>query len=374
MNQILTRSALPALCLFAIAAPTLGASSATPTDSASLPASVAAMSGNEPGWTMSFLATPAIAVSGYAEYPHVVQVRNKDVTNVIVHQPVACGERLRDASFELEGKWLLLRYSAPYEGTWNSSCISTGMFVFRGLPAEDIQIVALPEPLPIAAASAPLNASSMGFLASPAVAVPGYPTYPHVVQVRSGEVTNVIVHQPVACGERLRDAAFEREGDFLLLRYSAPYESTWDSPCISTGMFTLRGLPANDIQLVALPEPVPVEPSKASADVHRLRLGFLATPAIAVSGYATYPDIVQVRNGDTLNVIVHQPVACGERLTDSTFEREGDYLLLRYSTPYSGSSDSACISTGMFVVRGLAPSDEVQVVALPEPSAVVARR
>ena len=374
MNRTLSKLGLPVLCLLAMAPPTLGASSSALTESVSLPTSVVAMPGDEPRWTMSFLATPAIAIPGYAEYPHVVQVRSKDVTNVIVHQPVACGERLRDASFELEGKWLLLRYSAPYEGTWNSPCVSTGMFVFRGLPAGDIQIVALPEPLPISAASAPPDSSSMGFLASPAVAVPGYPTYPHVVQVRSSDVTNVIVHQPVACGERLRDASFEREGDFLLLRYSAPYEGTWDSPCISTGMYTFRGLPAGDIQLVALPEPVRAEALKVAADAHPLRMGFLATPAVAVSGYATYPDIVQVHNGDTLNVIVHQPVACGERLTDASFERESEYLLLRYSTPYSGGLDSPCISTGMFVLRGLASGEEVQVVALPEPAEVLARR
>ena len=43
--------------------------------------------------TMKFLASPAIAVKGYASYPRVVQVRNSDTTNVIVHQPAACGER-----------------------------------------------------------------------------------------------------------------------------------------------------------------------------------------------------------------------------------------------------------------------------------------
>ncbi len=352
MKRILSKSTLPALCLFAIAGPAL----ATPAEA--------------PSSSMNFLASPAIAVTGYASYPHVVHVRNIDTTNVIVHQPVACGERLTDASFELEGKFLLLRYSAPYKGSWNSECVSTGMFIFHGLPSGDIQIVALPEPLAVAtvAAAGDTNDLRMGFLASPAIAVaPGrYASYPHVVQVRTGDVTNVIVHQPVACGERLSDATFELAGDWLLLRYSAPYSGNWESGCISTGMYAFGGLPARDIQVVALPEPVAVAFASAPAEAHELRMGFLASPAIAVSGYASYPDVVQVHNGDTVNVIVHQPCACGERLRDATFELEGNWLLLRFSTPYKGTWNSECVSTGMFVFRGVPPTD-IQVVALPEP-------
>ena len=374
MKQTLCKLSLPVFGMLMIATGACVGSSATPPESATPMATTIPAPTGAPAWTMTFLASPAIAIPGYGEYPHVVYVRSGDTMNVIVHQPVACGERLRDGSFEVESKWLLLRYSAPYEGAWNGPCISTGMFVFHGLPSGDIQVVALPEPLPIAAASAPSEASSMGFLASPAIAVPAYPSYPHVVRVRSGDVTNVIVHQPVACGERLRDASFEREGEFLLLRYSAPYEGAWNSPCVSTGMFTFHGLPSSDIQFVALPDPVPVEAVAINADAHPLRLGFLASPAIAVSGYAVYPDVVAVHNGDTENVIVHQPCACGERLRDASFEREGEFLLLRYSAPYEGAWNSPCVSTGMFVIRGLSPGEEVRVVALPEPLVVVAHR
>jgi len=362
MKRIFSNSTFPTLCLFAIAGTALAAP---------VPARAS---------TMDFLASPAIAVSGYASYPHVVQVHNSDVTNVIVHQPVACGERLTDASYELEGKFLLLRYSAPYKGAWNSECVSTGMFVFHGLPPGDLQVVALPEPTAAVAVAAPAAGEDlqMGFLASPAIALtPGrYASYPHVVQVRTGDVTNVIVHQPVACGERLSDATFELAGDWLLLRYSVPYSGNWESGCISTGMYAFRGLPPRDIQVVALPEPVAVAYASAPPAAHDLRMGFLASPAIAVSGYASYPDVVQVHNGETENVIVHQPCACGERLRDATFELEGNWLLLRYSAPYKGTTNSECVSTGMFVFRGVPPT-EIQVVALPEPvpaAAVVAQK
>jgi len=353
MKRLFEKSTLPALCLTAVAVPALAGAADTPNS------------------TMNFLASPAIAASGYASYPHVVQVRNSDVTNVIVHQPAACGERLTDAAYELEGKWLLLRYSAPYKSAWNSECVSTGMFVFHGLPA-DVQVVALPEPAAVApVATAPeKNGLGMGFLATPAIALPRqYASYPHVVQVRNNDVTNVIVHQPVACGERLRDATFELEGGWLLLRYSAPYAGSWDSNCVSTGMYTFHGLPAADIQLVALPEPVPVVALAAPAEEHSLHMGFLATPAIAVPGYPIYPDVIQVHNGDMENVIVHEPCACGERITDARFELEGNWLLVRYSVPYKGSWNSECVSTGMFVFRGVT-SEEIQVVTLPEPSPV----
>ena len=89
MKRIFGNSTLPALCLIAIGGTTLAP-----------PAPAHAT-------TMDFQASPAIAVSGYASYPHVVQVHNNDVTNVIVHQPVACGERLTGASYEIEGKFLL---------------------------------------------------------------------------------------------------------------------------------------------------------------------------------------------------------------------------------------------------------------------------
>ena len=367
MKRIFSKSTLPALCWLAVAAPALAGPHAALFGSEPAAAAVPA---DASASTMNFLASPAVAVNGYGSYPHVVQVRNSDTTNVIVHQPAACGERLRDASFEVEGKWLLVRYAAPYKGDWNSECVSTGMFVFRGLPPGEIQVVALPEPLPLAEAAVPNETSDlrMGFLASPAiVVVPGrYASYPHVVQVQSNDVTNVIVHQPVACGERLRDASFELEGDWLLLRYAAPYEGNWESGCISTGMYTFRGLPGRNIQVVALPEPVPVVASAPAAVGPALRMGFLASPAIPVSGYAAYPDVVQVRNGDTANVIVHQPAACGERLRDAAFELQGNWLLLRYSAPYASKSNSDCVSTGMFVFRGL-PAGKIQVVTLPEP-------
>jgi len=360
MKRIFNKSGLPALCLIAMGIPALAATADTSNS------------------TMNFLASPAIAVNGYASYPHVVQVRNNDTTNVIVHQPAACGERLADAGYELEGKFLLLRYSAPYKGAWNSECVSTGMFVFRGLPPGDIQVVVLPEPSPVAAAPIPdeTSALQMGFLASPAIAVAGYAAYPHVVQVRNSNMANVIVHQPAACGERLRDATFELEGDFLLLRYSAPYGVNWNSGCVSTGMYTFRGLPNRDIQVLALPEPLSMAAALVPNETSALRMGFLASPAIAVAGYAAYPDIVQVRNGDTANVIVHQPAACGERLRDAAFELKDNWLLLRYSAPYSGNWNGECVSTGMFVFHGL-PTGNIQIVALPEPvstATVVARK
>ncbi|HYA65558.1 MAG TPA: hypothetical protein VEE84_02660, partial [Burkholderiaceae bacterium] len=143
MKQTLRKLSLALIGTLAIAAEALAASTAPPAESVTLPATAISVPTGAPAWTMTFLASPAIAVPGYGEYPHVVHVRSGDITNVIVHQPVACGERLRDASFEFEGKWLLLRYSAPYEGAWYSPCISTGMFVFHGLPAGDIQVVAL---------------------------------------------------------------------------------------------------------------------------------------------------------------------------------------------------------------------------------------
>ena len=367
MKHIFSKSTLPALCWLTVAAPALAGPHAAPFGSEP---STAAAPIDASASTMNFLSSPAIAVNGYAFYPHVVQVRNSDTTNVIVHQPAACGERLRDASFEVEGNWLLLRYAAPYKGAWTSDCISTGMFVFRGLPPGAVQVVALPEPVPVGEAAVSNETSSlrMGFLASPAIApVPGrYASYPHVVQVQSSDVTNIIVHQPVACGERLRDASFELEGDWLLLRYAAPYAGNWESECVSTGMYTFRGLPGRNIQVVALPEPVPVVTS-ASVPVGppALRMGFLASPAIPVPGYPAFPDVVQVRNGDTANVIVHQPAACGERLRDAAFELQDNWLLLRYSAPYASNSKNDCVSTGMFVFRGL-PAGNIQVVAQPE--------
>ena len=350
MKRKFRKSMLPTLCLLAIASRAFAEPAA-------------------PDSTMSFIASPAVAVNGYPSYPHIVQVRNSDVTNVILHQPAACGERLADASYKLEGKFLLLRYSAPYKGLSNRECVSTGMFVFHGLPPGDIQVIALPDALPVAPAAA-LNETSnlqMGFLAAPAIAVTGYAAYPDVVRVRNGDTANVIVHQPTACGERLRDATFELEGDFLLLRYSAPYGVDGNSGCVSTSMYTFRGLPARDIQVVALPEPVPVAAASAvPSETSALRMGFLASPAIAVPGYAAYPDVLQVRNGDTANVIVHQPAACGERLRDATFELEDNWLLLRYSAPYKGDWNSECVSTGMFVFHGL-PTGNIQIVAVPEP-------
>jgi hypothetical protein len=100
------------------------------------------------GPTMRFQGVPAVAAPAMQAQRSVVQVRRGDAMSVIIREPAACGERPDRASFQLERGRLWVRYRMPGAQPRQGRCVATAMIAFRGLPPDELRVVAMSDSMP----------------------------------------------------------------------------------------------------------------------------------------------------------------------------------------------------------------------------------
>ena len=104
-----------------------------------------------------------------------------------------------------------------------------------------------------AAVSAPSESAqpSMEFKAAPAVAANGRPGS-DVRQYRRADTMTIVLQIPTACGLVPVHPSFKLAHDVLQLHYSVPALETdaGATSCLSTAVFTLKGLPRRPLRIV----------------------------------------------------------------------------------------------------------------------------
>lgn len=326
--------------------------------------------------SMHFLALAATQAPGSIS-SQLMQSRHRDRMVVVVKEPAACGQRLSAPSFAVDEGVLHLGYRRPAASA-QQSCVATGIFTLKGLPQRPLTVAAdavhagfgtLADNRGPSAGEADAQRSQAGprlamkFIGGQAKRVTGT-VQRSVRQMRKGDQMVAVVTQPVACGTRLIEPSVALDEHALALRYGMT-ESAGGAMCAATGVFSVKGLPAGKWVAVAQGHAVSVartsQPSRPESNGPRM--SFIGTPALmqAAGGRGS----VQVRNGDALNLVLHEPAPCGERLQAAAFKLEGRRLSVHYQVPGTQASEAKCIATAMIVFRGL-PAQDIRVVAVSD--------
>lgn len=324
------------------------------------------------GPSMQFLAAPAKQEQG-ALTPTRVQSRLGDRMVVVVKEPAACGQRLTDPHYVLSDGVLRLGFRLPAADAQAQACIATAIFTLKGLPPEPVLVQTEAGAAMVAQARPdPASTLPVKFLAGAARPVDGI-AQSEVRQVRSGDQLIAVVTQPAACGTRLLDPSVRLDESKLALRYRVTEAASQAKSCAATAVFSVKGLPERELTTVAEATrrraSAALEMAAAPAATAGPRMSFVGIPAISQSTAGPQRDVVQARNGDAMNVIVHEPAACGERLQRASFSLEGRQLFVHYQVPVDQASASGCVATAMILFRGL-PSEDIQVVAISDPAPV----
>jgi len=324
------------------------------------------------GPSMQFLAAPARQEQG-ALTPTRAQSRVGDRMVVVVKEPAACGQRLTDPHYVLNDGVLHLGFQVPAADAQAQTCIATAIFTLKGLPPEPVLVQT--EAGAAMTAWAQTDTASplpVKFLAGAARPVNGI-AQAEVRQVRTATQLIAVVTQPAACGTRLSDPSVTLDESKLSLRYRVTEAASQAKSCAATAVFSVKGLPQRELTTVAEAtlrrgSAGPAMATQAAA-APGPKMSFVGVPAISQSTPVPQRDVVQARNGDAMNVIVHEPAACGERLQRASFSLEGRQLFVHYQVPVDQASTSGCVATAMILFRGL-PSDDIQVVAVSDPAPV----
>jgi hypothetical protein len=302
----------------------------------------------QPVPSMNFLSIPSVEQVTPAG-AQLLQFRSADRTVVIFKQPSDCGARLADPTFEVKPGALHIGYSLP-SGTAASSsarCEATGIFTFKNLPQDNLQIVAdiqttAAVPQPELATASP----TMAFLSVPA-SPESSAGPPKVLQFRhQGEIV-VIAKQWAQCGQRPTDPSINLGGGTLHVSYGiAGGESTSaGQECVAGGIFTVKGLPDEAVTVAADTHRVA---ALARAPEPGPSMTFLSVPAIAQPN-TIQPMLLQYRHGREMVAIVTQRSECGQRPADPSFEVTGAIANLGYRVP----AGDTCMATGIFALKDL---------------------
>jgi hypothetical protein len=326
-------------------------------------ASMVATAAAQAGPSMAFTSVPAVPATQSVRHA-VMQSRAGERMVVVVKEPAACGARPTEPRFALDDGVLRVGFRLPAAAA--RTCVATAVFTMKGLPPEPVAVLADAQH----AAAAPARAErepglALTFIGGEARPVAGI-AQPVVRQLRSGGQLVAVVTQPAACGSRLSDAAVALDETNLALRYRAAASGGQAPSCAATAVFTVRGLPSRKLIAVAQPalsdrggHLASVADSTAKATP---TMRFMATPAIRASAFGALQNVVQVRSGDAMNVVIHEPAACGDRPERASFKLEGGLLRLHYQMPNTRTSETGCVATVMAAFRGL-PADDIRVVA-----------
>ena len=224
------------------------------------------------------------------------------------------------------------------------------------------------------------QAPEMKFLAVPATD-PGAGANLAAGQARTDDRMVVVLREPAACGARPSNPRFALEGSALRLGFDIERPADGAAGCVAKAIFTLTRLPAISLQVRAdvherkeLPARVqaslPAIPATWNAPEGGARMQFLASPAVPVSGTMNRRDFVQFRDGEVLQVVLHEPAPCGERPASPSFQVAGDRLFVGYRVAQPAGSGGNCLATAMFTFHGL-PEGDFRVVPLLESGAPV---
>jgi len=314
--------------------------------------------------SMSFLSAPAVREQGVVQRT-VMQSRAGDRMVVVVKEPAACGARPAAPRLALNDGVLHVGFSLP--PTTTPACVATAVFTVKGLPSEPVSVLADADDATAAPARADHDqALAVKFIGGEARPVEGI-AEAAVRQVRNGGQLVAVVTQPAACGTRLSDPAVALDETDLALRYGAAASSGATPSCAATAVFSVKGLPSRELTAVARPSPLAqgaqvASPTEGAAGPAP-KMSFVAAPAIPAAAFGSLRNVVQVRSGDAMSVIIHEPAACGARPERASFKLEGWQLRLNYRMPKAQNPATGCVATAMVTFRGL-PAHDIRVVAV----------
>jgi hypothetical protein len=296
-----------------------------------------------------------------------VQSRTGDRMVVVVKQPAACGARLTDPHFALNDSVLRVGFRVPAAASSAPVCVATGIFTMKDLPSGSLSVLAsADDAIASTMRASPTPTLAMKFLGAESRPLAEGGAQTSVRQIRHGDQIVAVVTAPARCGTRLADPTAELEQSNLVLRYRVAVADGQQRPCAATAVFSVKGLPSRALVALAQPAPsagsVEIAASAAAPVQSAPRMSFVAAPAIPVSGFGSERHVVQVRNGDTMNVVIHEPAACGDRPERASFKLERGRLWLRYGMRAAQTSATSCVATAMVAFRGL-PADDIEVVA-----------
>ena len=206
---------------------------------------------------------------------------------------------------------------------------------------------------------------SMNFLSVAAVPVQGA-AQSSVAQTRHADQMVVVVKEPAACGRRLSQPSAAIRDGMLQLGYVRPEVATG---CLATGIFTIKGLPRDALQVVARAQ-APVQQPVDSIASASLPMEFHAVTAHPVLG-PVQRAITQERKDDRIVAVVSEPAGCGARIADPWVSLQGAHLALHYTVTGSTPSRATCAATAVFAVNGL-PQRELTAIGPIQPGLVFA--
>ncbi len=201
---------------------------------------------------------------------------------------------------------------------------------------------------------------SMNFLSVAAVPVQGA-AQGSVAQTRHADQMVVVVKEPAACGRRLSQPSAAIRDGMLQLGYVRPEGATG---CLATGIFTIKGLPRDALQVIARAQPQVQQPVDSIASAS-LPMEFHAVAARPVLG-PVQRAITQERKDDRIVAVVTEPAGCGARIADPWVSLEGSHLALHYTVTGSIPSPATCAATAVFAVNGL-PQRELAAIGPIQP-------
>jgi hypothetical protein len=296
--------------------------------------------------SMSFVSIPSVEQATPVG-AQLLQFRSADQILVIFKQPSDCGARLADPTFEVKPGELRIGYSLPTSTAASSSdrCEATGIFTFKDLPQENLQIVAEVRSTP-AVSPSPATGPTMAFLSVPAAPESSVGP-PAVLQFRHQGEMVVIARQWAPCGQRPTDPSLDLRSGTLHVSYglTGGESTSTGQGCVAAGIFTVKGLPDETLAVAADTHPIP---AIAQASAPGPSMTFVSVPAIE-QPKTIKPMLLQYRHGRELVAIVTQRSECGQRPTEPSFEVAGGIANVGYRVP----AGDTCMATGIFALKNL---------------------